>query len=110
MDKNIRKPAVAGTFYAGLPQTLVREVTTYLKNVPDSVFQSSRLLGIISPHAGYSCSAPTAAYGYPLMYKFPVRTVIVIAPSHSDYFQGVSIFDGEGYETPLMSCQLCKVG
>ncbi|HCL00088.1 MAG TPA: AmmeMemoRadiSam system protein B [Candidatus Marinimicrobia bacterium] len=101
MAENIRKPAVAGTFYAGSPQSLDREVATYLKNVPDSVFQPSRLFGIISPHAGYSCSAPTAAYGFRLMYKFPVKTVIVIAPSHSDYFQGVSIFHGEGYETPL---------
>ncbi len=101
MSKKIRKPVVAGTFYASSAHSLEREVTTYLQNVVDSGFQLKRLYGVISPHAGYSCSAQTAAYGFRLLQNYPVKTVIVVAPSHGDYFRGVSIFDGEGFETPL---------
>ena len=29
------------------------------------------------------------------------KTVVVISPSHSEYFPGISIYDGDAYETPL---------
>ncbi len=29
------------------------------------------------------------------------KTVIVISPSHSEYFPGISIYDGDAYETPF---------
>jgi len=101
MNNKIRKPSAAGRFYSGNPQTLQREVEVYLRDVPELNFIPKRLFGLISPHAGYACSAPTAAYGFQLLRKYPFKRAIVISPSHSDYFAGVSVYDGDAYETPL---------
>lgn len=56
---------------------------------------------IISPHAGYLYSGFTAAHGYSLLGKNQFKTVIVISPSHREYFDGISVFSGKAYSTPL---------
>ncbi len=58
-------------------------------------------LGIIAPHAGYQYSGFTAAHGYSLLAPNRIRTVIVISPSHREYFDGISVFSGKAYSTPL---------
>ena len=46
-------------------------------------------------------SGQTAAYAYNIIKDKNYETVIVISPSHSEYFPGISVFDGDAYETPL---------
>lgn len=96
----VRKPAVAGYFYPSDPSKLKDEVGLLLQiaaeeKVPEKVF------GIISPHAGYTYSGKTAAHAYNLLNKDKVKTVIILSPSHREYFPGVSVFDGDSYQTPL---------
>lgn len=109
--KKIRQPAVAGQFYAASPERLSREVQEYLQAVPEPEPDVQRVVGLISPHAGYPCSALTAAYGYRLLQRFAFKRAVVIAPSHSDYFSGIAVYDGDGYATPLgvvaVDRQLC---
>jgi hypothetical protein len=69
--------------------------TSKPKNVYNKIF------GIVSPHAGYVYSGNTAASAYNLIKGKNYKTVIVISPSHSEYFPGISIYDGDAYETPL---------
>ncbi|MDO9548592.1 MAG: AmmeMemoRadiSam system protein B [Candidatus Marinimicrobia bacterium] len=111
MKKKIRKPVAAGRFYSGSPQALQQEINAYLQEVPESELIPKRIFGLISPHAGYACSAPTAAYGFQLLRQYPFKRAIVISPSHSDYFTGISVYDGDAYETPLgivpVDQQLC---
>jgi MEMO1 family protein len=97
----IRESAVSGTFYPGNPETLRHEIARYLK---DAVFDSVEgdVIGMISPHAGYVYSGPVAAYGYKsLLSGKAYDTVIIIAPSHRVYFEGVAIQNKGGYRTPL---------
>jgi AmmeMemoRadiSam system protein B len=60
-----------------------------------------KIFGLISPHAGYIYSGLTAAYGYSLLEKNEFDKVVVISPSHYDFFKGVSVFPGDAYRTPL---------
>jgi MEMO1 family protein len=97
---NIRKPAVAGMFYPGDKDTLEAAVKGYLNAAkPEEIH--GKIIGIVSPHAGYVYSAPVAAYAYKLLSGKKYETVVVISPSHQEYFSGCSIFDGDAYETPL---------
>jgi AmmeMemoRadiSam system protein B len=97
---SIREPAVAGMFYPGDRRTLDREVDALFKRVEVKKI-SGDLYGLISPHAGYVYSGFTAANGYRLLEGKSVHTVVIIAPSHREYFRGVSVFSGPAYSTPL---------
>jgi len=101
MNSKIRRPSAAGRFYSSNPQVLQREIEVYLQDVPELDFFPKRIFGLISPHAGYACSAPTAAFGFKLLRRYPFKRAIVISPSHSEYFTGISVYDGDAYETPL---------
>jgi hypothetical protein len=57
--------------------------------------------GIISPHAGYIYSGATAAAGYSHVRGRKIETVVIVAPSHRDYFEGASVYSGDAYQTPL---------
>jgi len=101
MNGKIRKPVAAGRFYSNNAQSLRQEISAYLQAVPELDFSPKRIFGLISPHAGYACSAPTAAYGFQMLRRARFKRAIVISPSHSDYFTGISVYDGDAYETPL---------
>jgi hypothetical protein len=96
----VRPPAVAGLFYPASKQKLEEEVRTLLSIAKyDKSFNN--VFGIVSPHAGYIYSGRTAAYGFNLIKNSDVKNIIIISPSHREYFPGVSIYNGEAYETPL---------
>jgi len=96
----LRKPAVAGQFYPANPQKLESEIKRYLNNSIPSSFPS-KIFGLVSPHAGYVYSGSSAAYGFNTIKNKKFNTVIIISPSHKEYFPGVSIYNGDAYETPL---------
>ena len=79
MNKEIREPAVAGTFYpAG-----VNELKGMLKELfskADKKDIKGRIFGIISPHAGYPYSGWTAAKGYKQLEGKHFETVILVGP------------------------------
>lgn len=96
----IRKPAVAGAFYPELKDKLLNEINHYL-NIAKPIEQFENVFGVISPHAGYIYSGKTAAFSYNAIAGKNYKTVIIISPSHREYFQGSCIYDGDAYETPL---------
>jgi AmmeMemoRadiSam system protein B len=97
---SIRPPAVAGTFYPASARTLERDVDELLGRA-DPPRQSGIVYGLISPHAGYMYSGFTAAHAYKVIRGRTFDAVIVIGPSHHEYFHGVSVYPGESYRTPL---------
>jgi len=100
MEKNIRKPVIAGSWYPGDPDVLTRDIKAYLKKVPgDGV--GGRVVGLISPHAGYPYSGQIAAHGYKLIQGQRFDSVVVIGPSHRSFFRGASVYNSGGFETPL---------
>lgn len=96
----VRKPAWAGRFYPDQAEEL-REMTESLLAAAPLQDEGRRLLGLVIPHAGYIYSGSTAAAGYRLAAAAGIDTAIVLAPSHSQYVRGVSLFAGEAYATPL---------
>jgi len=99
-EKKYRKPAVAGMFYPSDPDKLQNELETLLSiSIPERNIDN--IFGLVSPHAGYIYSGRTAAYGFNLLKGKDYKTVIIISPSHREYFPGISIYDGDGFETPL---------
>lgn len=97
---NIRQPAVAGMFYPSDSKQLHADVQWMLSSVEAKPI-TSKVLGIVAPHAGYVYSGQTAAYGFNLLKDKNYNKVIIISPSHYEYFTGASIYDGDAYKTPL---------
>jgi len=105
--KNIREPAVAGMFYPSSPHELKDQINMLLDSThSDEEFGNP--FGIISPHAGYIYSGKTAAYAYNIIRGKNFSTVVIISPSHREYFPGVSIYNGDAYRTPLGDVPLNK--
>jgi AmmeMemoRadiSam system protein B/AmmeMemoRadiSam system protein A len=99
-EGRIRKPVVAGMFYPSDPHELRRVIQGCMGSV-EKVRINGKIVGLISPHAGYMYSGQVAACAYTLLEGMDFEDVIVIGPSHRIDFVGASIYDGEGYETPL---------
>ena len=95
----VRPPAVAGVFYPGDPGELARTIAGML--TPQQDVPPAGIRGIIAPHAGYAYSGPTAARAYGKLSRGGYDTVVIVAPSHREFFEYVSAYDGEAYITPL---------
>ncbi len=99
MDK-VREPAVANMFYTGNPAVLSSQISEMVDNaIVESKYNN--VFGIVSPHAGYVYSGGCAAYAYKALAGQEFDTAIVLSPSHREYFYGVSVYDGDAYQTPL---------
>ena len=98
--KEIREPAVAGSWYPGNPEILSRDVKRYFENSKKEKVEGE-IVALVSPHAGYMYSGQVAAYAYKLIEGKSFDTVIIVAPSHQAFFKGASIYDRGGYRTPL---------
>lgn len=96
----IRKPAVAGMFYPDEKDMLINEVDLLLE-LNDQGRKIENLFGLVAPHAGYIYSGKTASIAYNLLKNSKFKKVILISPSHKDFFKGSCIYDGDFYYTPL---------
>ena len=105
-DGDIRRSVVAGSFYPGNPQTLGATITGYLENTEDHKLHNIR--GLVSPHAGYIYSGQVAAFSFRQVMKSTYDSIVIIAPSHSEYFDFNSVFAGLAYETPLGQVKIDK--
>ncbi|MDI6765280.1 MAG: AmmeMemoRadiSam system protein B [Bacteroidota bacterium] len=100
----VRQPVVAGMFYPVNPRTLENEIGQMLSKAainPSASVRHGNLIAIIVPHAGYVYSGLTAAHAYKLLQQTSFDTVVIISPSHREYFQGISVYSGDVYRTPL---------
>ncbi len=98
--QNIREPSVSGMFYPDNPGILRRDIGLYLERADIEPYVEN-VCGIVSPHAGYVYSGQVAAYAYKAICRQRFDTVIVIAPSHRSYFEGVAVWDKGEFRTPL---------
>lgn len=81
----------------------------FQRNVAEPAQDSGNTLqGIIAPHAGYMYSGLTASYAYKPLAEKKFTKVIILSPSHREYFGGISIYDGDAWETPLGKVNLAK--
>lgn len=103
VEKKVMDSPVAGSWYPGDAGRLRREVQRMLDDadVSDLAGYRGRILGLISPHAGYRFSGGVAAHGYRVLRGRDVRRVIVMGPSHYVGFQGLALPDATHWRTPL---------
>ena len=96
----VRPPTAAGLFYEILPDILRENIKGYLENARVPI-QKGTVRALVSPHAGYVYSGFAAAHAYKMIEGNNYDCVVVVGPSHREYFDGVSIYPGDAYETPL---------
>jgi AmmeMemoRadiSam system protein B len=100
MVEDIRKSVVAGSWYPDNPRTLREDIETYFNRVTEDPVQG-KIIGLVAPHAGYIYSGQVAAHAYKQIMNKYYDVVIVVGPSHRLLFNGVSVLNKGGYETPL---------
>lgn len=99
-DISYRPPALAGSFYPANPDSLRAEVIKYLNN--EQPFKiSDEIIAMAVPHAGYVYSGVVAGKAYRELQGRQYDAVVVVGPSHRQYFKGSSVYNGEAYVTPL---------
>lgn len=103
----IRKPSVAGQFYPNSPEELKKIVDYYVNQIDLKGDFPNKIHGLIVPHAGYVYSGKRAAAAYKYIQGKRYRNVAVISPSHREFFDSISVYEGDGYETPLGLIERC---
>ncbi len=99
-ELKIREPAVAGLFYPADKVKLEKEIALFLEKSP--VYDGyEKIYGLAAPHAGYIYSGGIAAQAYRQLMGKSFDVVVVISPSHTAYFNKISVYNGDAYRTPL---------
>ncbi len=81
----VRPPAVAGMFYPEKKISLDQEIAKVLEESREIDLQGE-IIGMVVPHAGYMFSGGVAARAYRQIFESKIDIVVVIAPSHCEYF------------------------
>ena len=98
--EEVRRPAVAGSFYPADPERLRAQVRGFLRDAPGS---GEAPKALIVPHAGYVYSGPIAASGYARLGRGRglVTRVVLLGPSHRVPFRGMALSGARAFATPL---------
>ena len=100
--RNVRRAAVAGSWYPGDAPTLTAEVERHLARAArDGRDVAGDLVALVAPHAGLVYSGPVAAHAYRLLRDRRFDVAVLVGPSHFVGFDGVSIYSSGGFATPL---------
>jgi len=105
----IRRPTQAGAFYAGSQQSLRAQIEECFKHelgpgalpkIADKSLQ--RIVGLVSPHAGYMYSGPVAAHGYHRLAEDGKPNVAVLCgPNHTGSGSALAVMKEGVWRTPL---------
>lgn len=104
-----RPPAFAGSWYAGTPQELRKQIGACFThklgpgNLPKVAKEGPRkILGLVSPHAGYMYSGPIAAHGY---YRLAAdgkpNVTVILSPNHTGRGSALATMKEGVWRTPL---------
>ena len=100
MTSALRTPAVAGRFYPGRADELLRDVREYTSQGKTPV-EAGRIaaIGCVAPHAGYMYSGGVAGAVYARL-EIPEHCVI-LCPNHTGKGRPLSIMANTTWQTPL---------
>jgi MEMO1 family protein len=100
MTSALRTPAVAGRFYPGRADELLRDVREYSSPVT-AAGERGRIaaIGCVAPHAGYIYSGGVAGAVYSRL-EIPAHCVI-LCPNHTGKGRPLAIMAETRWETPL---------
>jgi len=100
MTSAVRTPAVAGRFYPGRAEELLRDIRQYTSPVGTPV-KTGRIaaIGCVAPHAGYIYSGGVAGAVYSRL-EIPARCVI-LCPNHTGKGRPLAVMANTTWQTPL---------
>jgi|SRR5450631_1036191 len=100
MISALRTPAVAGRFYPGRADELLRGIQEYT-SAGETPVEAGRIaaIGCVAPHAGYIYSGGVAGAVYSRL-KIPERCVI-LCPNHTGKGLPLSVMANTTWQTPL---------
>src|SRR3989338_5815782 len=101
-----RAPIFAGSFYPDDPTKLKQMIEDFMNKADTNIFGD--LKALIVPHAGYVYSGPVAAYGYKLLKKTDAKRIILIGPSHNDFFDAAMQDENDYWQSPFGKIKLEK--
>jgi len=91
----VRNAAVAGRFYPGTLSSLQSQI----ERLVDSTARKEKVIGVVSPHAGYPYSGPVAGATFS---RIELKgTFVIIGPNHTGMGMPFSIMTQGTWETPL---------
>jgi len=103
LGAQVKRADLAGIWYPDSERKLASQLEGYLDEAEPPAIDGE-IIAIIAPHAGYDYSGPVAAYGFKAIKEMDIDTAIVVGFSHgraSGYYDGIAVFDGVAYQTPL---------
>ncbi|MBI3038485.1 AmmeMemoRadiSam system protein B [bacterium] len=103
----IREPFVEGKFYPGVKDELVTLIKncegSFLEKKSNKILANGKLVGFISPHAGFIYSGPVATWGMarlslekPLPSKF-----LLLGPKHTRFGAAAALSGADSWKTLL---------
>jgi len=101
---DVRKPAVAGQFYASNASELATTVSTLLNEVEgQGGAPAAAPKALIAPHAGYIYSGPVAAIAYACLrpWRDQYSRVVLLGPCHRGPVRGMALSDADSFQTPV---------
>ena len=98
-NRKIRPASHSGTWYQNSPELLSEEINKYLSKAKK--LKNSNVKSIISPHAGYRFCGQIMAQSFINIMPDNYNRVVVLGPSHHEYFQGCGLTSFEKYDTPF---------
>ena len=98
---NVRRAAVAGSFYPQDAAALAAQIRQYLGAIRATEAVAPKAL--VVPHAGYIYSGPTAASAYALLapLRGKVTRVVLAGPAHRVYVTGAAVPTASAFDSPL---------
>ncbi|HAW60055.1 MAG TPA: AmmeMemoRadiSam system protein B [Actinobacteria bacterium] len=105
----VREPAVAGSFYSGSPRRLREQIREcFLGHLGPGALPEitpegeGRIIGLVSPHAGYMYSGPVATHGfYHLALDQIPKSIVLLGPNHTGLGTPVAMVAKGSWKTPL---------
>ncbi|MEW9899864.1 AmmeMemoRadiSam system protein B [Chitinivorax sp. PXF-14] len=99
----IRRAAVAGSFYPGQHDELMRAVDDLVVDADRFRDLPRPPKAVIAPHAGYVYSGPIAANAYAALRPLhgQISRVVLLGPVHRVPVRGLALPGGEAFATPL---------
>lgn len=97
---DIRPSPIAGTWYPGNPDRLMRTVDDFL-NRADTAVPPGKIWSLIVPHAGYRYSGQVAAHAFTCLKGLQPELVVVVSPLHQMHHASLLTTAHDAYETPL---------
>ena len=102
-EKETRRYLTTGPWYPSSKEKLKRALDSFFEGTSVTDVDG-RIVGIVSPHAGYEYSGRCAARAYKYCEKIPdVKRIIILGISHGARFYGACVSDFEYNSTPLGS-------